>query len=159
MGILQDDLRGCGLPRALESVGDRWSLLIVRAAFAGVCHFEDFLEVLGIARNILSSRLTRLVEDGILVRTPNADDRRKIEYVLTDKGSDLLPALMALRDWSERHCLGRPSTPRLIDKRDGKPVLPVTLRAHDDRKVTWQQLEWKFPSGAVDDGKGDCDEA
>lgn len=159
MGKLHDDLRGCGLPLALDSVGDRWSLLIVRAAFGGVCHFEEFLDVLGIARNILSNRLARLVDDGIMVRTPNARDRRKIEYVLTDKGADLLPALMALRNWSERHCLNRPSKPTLIDKRDGQPVLPITLRAHDDRKVTWQQVEWRFPDGEIEDGKDDCDES
>lgn len=156
MAKLQDDLRGCGLPRALDSIGDRWSLLIVRAAFSGVCHFEEFLAVLGIARNILSNRLARLVEDGILVRTPNAIDRRKIEYVLTDKGTDLLPALMALRNWSEKHCLDRPSHPKLVDKRDGKPVLPITLRAHDDRTITWQHVEWQFSDGRLVDGKGDC---
>ncbi|MCX7284108.1 MAG: helix-turn-helix domain-containing protein, partial [Novosphingobium sp.] len=92
----------CGLPLALEAMGERWSFMILRAAFNGVRHFEDFLEALGIARNILSNRLSRLVEAGILKREHCADDRRRIEYRLTPKGADLLPAMLALRQWGEK---------------------------------------------------------
>ncbi len=94
-------LEGCGLPLALEAMGERWSFMILRAAFNGVRHFEDFLDQLGIARNILSNRLGRLVEAGILKREHCADDRRRIEYCLTAKGNDLLPAMLALRQWGE----------------------------------------------------------
>ena len=99
MGELREPLRElteCGLPQALEVMGERWSFMILRASFNGVHHFEEFLSELGIARNILSSRLAKLVEHGILERLPVAGDRRKIEYRLTDKGMDLLPAMLAL---------------------------------------------------------------
>ena len=88
---------------ALEVMGERWSFMILRASFNGLHHFEEFLSELGIARNILSNRLGRLVEHGILGRQPMAEDRRKIEYRLTDKGScrrrDAFSALKTLR-WS-----------------------------------------------------------
>src|ERR1043166_3222060 len=109
MGKLREPLAEigqCGLPVALEAMGERWSFMILRAAFNGVRHFEEFLEALGIARNILSNRLTKLVEAGILGREPNPEDRRRIEYRLTDKGIELLPAMLALRQWGERWELG-----------------------------------------------------
>ena len=83
-------------------MGERWSFLILRAAFNGLQHFEEFQSELGIARNILANRLARLVEHGILERTALAEDRRKIEYKLTDKGMALLPTMIALRQWGER---------------------------------------------------------
>src|SRR3546814_47108 len=81
----------CSLPAALEAMGERWSFLILRAAFNELHHFEEFQSELGIARNILANRLSRLVEHGILMRTAMPEDRRKIEYRLTDKGAALLP--------------------------------------------------------------------
>ena len=105
MGHLKEDLRelavNCALPAALEAMGERWSFLILRAAFNGLAHFEEFQATLGIARNILSNRLGRLVENGILAREPDAADRRKVAYRLTEKGRDLLPALIALRQWGD----------------------------------------------------------
>lgn len=133
----------CGLPLALEAMGERWSFMILRAAFNGVRHFEDFLEVLGIARNILSNRLSRLVEAGILKREHCADDRRRIEYRLTPKGHDLLPAMLALRQWGEKWALGVPANPVLCDARDGQPIAPITIRAHDDRVLSPGDLVWR----------------
>ena len=76
---------------------ERWSFLLLRAAFNGISHFEHFLAALGIARNILANRLVRLTEHGILERVPCTDDRRRVEYRLTTKGEELLPVLVALR--------------------------------------------------------------
>ena len=90
------ELSACGLPAALEVMGERWSFMILRASFNGVHHFEEFLSELGIARNILSNRLSRLVEHGILDRVQDEQDRRRVEYALTEKGFDLLPAMVAL---------------------------------------------------------------
>ena len=132
----------CGLPLALEAMGERWSFMILRAALNNVQHFEDFLSATGIARNILSNRLVRLVENGILMREPMADDRRKVVYRLTDKGMDLLPAMLALRQWGEKYGLGVPSNPVLTDKRDGLPIQPITVRAHDDRVLAKEDLQW-----------------
>jgi DNA-binding HxlR family transcriptional regulator len=92
----------CALLRAVEAMGERWSFRILRAAFNGIQHFEDFMQDLGIARNILANRLTRLVDHGIMVREIVAEDRRKVRYQLTDKGADLLPVIIALREWGER---------------------------------------------------------
>lgn len=130
----------CSLPRALEAVGERWSFLILRAAFNGLMHFEEIQSSLGIARNILANRLGRLVDAGILERQPCADDRRKIEYRLTDKGLALLPTMIALRQWGERWETGCPSNPVLVDKRDLMPVADVQVHAHDGRPLQWDDL-------------------
>jgi DNA-binding HxlR family transcriptional regulator len=142
-GKLLDELQECGLPSALEVMGDRWSFMILRAAFNGVHNFEEFLASLGIARNVLSSRLLRLVEHGIMRREQMADDRRKVEYRLTEKGIALLPAMLALRQWGEQYGLGIASNPVLTDKRDGQPIEPIAIHAHDGRRLTWHDLQWR----------------
>lgn len=143
MGKLREPLDAeCGLPLALEVMGERWSFLILRAAFNGIGHFEEFLGVLGIARNILANRLANLVEHGIMARTPQADDRRRVAYTLTAKGLDLLPAMLALRQWGEKYGLGVPSNPVLVDSRDCQPISPINIRAHDGRPIAYTDLQW-----------------
>ena len=147
MGITGHDIREdlseqCGLPMALSEIGEKWTLMILRAAFNGVRHFEEFLSEMGIARNILASRLVRLTDNGILQRTPCPDDRRRVEYSLTEKGRDLLPAMVAIRQWGEKWQLGVPSNPVLVDARDLKPVQPMSIRAHDDRVLHIEDLCW-----------------
>src|SRR6201996_446351 len=139
------DLVECSLPAALEAMGERWSFMILRAAFNGLQHFEEFQSELGIARNILANRLARLVEHGILTREALAEDRRKIEYRLTDKGAALLPTMVALRQWGERWETGCPATPILVDARDGLPIGPVEVRAHDGRPLAKKDLHWALP--------------
>ena len=146
MSKLREDLKAaadCGLPAALEVMGERWSFLILRAAFNGLVHFEEFSSQLGIARNILSNRLARLVDHGVLARIPCQDDRRKVEYRMTEKGSDLLPAMLALRQWGEKYTMNVPSNPELVDARDGQPIAPIGIRAHDGRAIGWHDLCWK----------------
>lgn len=138
-----NDVQNCGLPAALEVMGERWSFMILRAAFNGLYHFEEYLGALGIARNILSNRLARLVEHGIMKREPLPDDRRKIEYRLTEKGLDLLPAMLALRQWGEKYGCGVPSNPVLCDARDGMPIAPIQIHAHDGRLLGPRELEWR----------------
>jgi DNA-binding HxlR family transcriptional regulator len=144
MGLREplQDIAECGLPTALEAMGERWSFMILRAAFNRVRHFEEFLSEIGIARNILANRLSRLTESGILHRTPCPDDRRKVEYRLTEKGLDLLPSMIALRQWGEKWGTGIPSNPVLVDDRDHQPILPVTIRSHDDRVLDCNSLSW-----------------
>lgn len=137
MGEIREPLReliDCGLPRALEVMGERWAFMILRASFNGLHHFEEFLSELGIARNILSNRLAKLVEHGILKREPCADDRRKIEYRLTPKGFDLLPAMIALRQWGQKYA-HEPvlEDPVLVDELDRLPIGPVSMLSHDGR--------------------------
>ncbi len=136
MGDIREPLRElteCGLPQALEVMGERWSFMILRASFNGLHHFEEFLSELGIARNILSNRLAKLVEHGILKRDPCPDDRRKIEYRLTDKGFDLLPAMIALRQWGQKYGCEVIENPVLVDERDRLPIGPTSILAHDGR--------------------------
>lgn len=135
-------LRQCSIAAALESVGERWSFLILRGAFNGLHHFEEFQSTLGIARNILSNRLGRLVERGILAREPDPVDRRRVAYRLTEKGTDLLPVLIALRQWGERWLSELPSNPVLVDARERRPIQPVAVRAQDGRPLSLAELEW-----------------
>jgi len=96
--------RSCPIGRAGDLLGDRWTLLILRDATAGITRFDAFRESLGIAENILSARLARLTEAGVLVKVPYHDGRRtRQEYRLTEAGADLLPLLRALADWGTRH--------------------------------------------------------
>lgn len=145
MGKLREKLDECSLPAALEAVGERWSFLILRAAFNGLQHFEEFQSALGIARNILSDRLARLVRHGIMEREALPEDRRKIEYRLTDKGFALLPTMVALRQWGERWETGVPAFPVLVDCVDMRPIQPVSVLSHDGRVLGKADLIWALP--------------
>ncbi|HUN97589.1 MAG TPA: helix-turn-helix domain-containing protein, partial [Bradyrhizobium sp.] len=91
----------CPVARALDVIGDWWSLLIVRDAFDGIRRFGDFQKNLGVSKGILASRLRDLVELGILATAPVSDDSAYQEYVLTEKGDDLFPVVVGLRQWGE----------------------------------------------------------
>ena len=139
MGDLREPLKElteCGLPQALEVMGERWSFMILRASFNGLHHFEEFLNELGIARNILSNRLAKLVEHEILNREPCPDDKRRIEYRLTEKGFDLLPAMLALRQWGQKYGVEFEENPILVDEDDRLPIGPVSILSHDGRILT-----------------------
>jgi len=141
--LLRKDVIQCSLPAALEVVGERWSFLILRGTFNGLSHFEQFQAELGIARNILANRLSKLVQHGILARRDCADDRRKVIYALTPKGEALMPTLIALRQWGERWECNSPCNSVLVDKRDGKPVREIQLTAADGRPLELCDLHWK----------------
>jgi DNA-binding HxlR family transcriptional regulator len=132
----------CGISAALEVVGERWSFLILRGAFNGLHHFEEYQSTLGIARNILSNRLARLVEHGILKRDPDPADRRKVAYRLTEKGRELLPVLLSLRQWGERWVSGAPSNPVLVDRYTRRPIAPMAVRSADGRPLSLGEMEW-----------------
>ncbi|WP_380785004.1 winged helix-turn-helix transcriptional regulator [Sphingomonas sp. R86521] len=140
----------CSLPAALAAMGERWSFLILRGSFYGLRHFEEFQSQLGIARNILANRLARLVEHGILARHSIPEDRRKIAYRLTEKGDALLPTMIALRQWGERWETGVQAHPILIDARDRRPLLPVSVQAQDGRVLAKRDLIWARP-GELDE--------
>jgi DNA-binding HxlR family transcriptional regulator len=132
----------CGISATLEVVGERWSFLILRGAFNGLRHFEEFQSTLGIARNILSNRLGRLVEHEILRRQADSSDRRKIVYRLSEKGRALLPVLVAMRQWGERWVSGMPSNPVLVDRLNRLPVEQIAVRAADGRPLGLGELDW-----------------
>jgi DNA-binding HxlR family transcriptional regulator len=98
----------CSVAQCLEVVGEWWSLLIIRDAFLGVTRFDDFQARLGISRNILNHRLTRLVEGGVLKRVPYCEHPPRSEYRLTAKGRDLWHVVTAMRQWGDRWALDGP---------------------------------------------------
>ncbi len=93
----------CSVAQCLEVVGEWWSMLVVRDAFLGVTRFDDFQRRLGISRNILQQRLTKLVAAGVLERAPYSDRPVRYDYRLTDKGRDLWPVLTTMRQWGDRY--------------------------------------------------------
>ncbi len=129
--LQQDD---CPVARAVDLVGDRWSMLIVRDALDGIRRFGDFQRNLGVARNILSDRLSALVADGLLTIQPASDGSAYQEYVLTPKGESLFPAIVALRQWGERHLFAPGEAHSvLIEKDSGKRVPAIQPHGHDGR--------------------------
>jgi DNA-binding HxlR family transcriptional regulator len=136
------DHRNCPLEAALDVVADRWSFLILRSAFHGISHFEDFQARLGIARNILAQRLVRLTADGILSREAMAHDRRMVAYRLTEKGAAILPALIALRQWGETWQLNAATRPLLVEEGSRQPIRPMAIISHDGRELSPHDLGW-----------------
>jgi DNA-binding HxlR family transcriptional regulator len=112
------DSQVCSIARALEVLGDRWTLLVLRDAFTRVRRFEDFQRNLGVARNVLTDRLNRLVEEGILKRVPYQERPARFEYRLTDKGLDLWPVIMTLLQWGDRYYLDERGAPMVVRHRD-----------------------------------------
>ena len=113
--MLQRDYPGqvCSIARSLEVIGERWTLLILRDAVLGVERFEEFQESLGIASNVLTSRLKLLCDEGVLERLRDAHRPGRPKYVLTDKGRELGPALIVLMKWGDRHYATQGGPPRL----------------------------------------------
>ena len=131
----------CPLPPAVELIGEKWAFLILRGALNGLQHFEEFQSALGIARNILSDRLGKLVSGGILLRSQDGSDKRKFIYALTPKGEALLPVVVALRQWAEEWGAG-PAEIMLADLRDGKPIRKICLQSWDGREMGLGDLTW-----------------
>ena len=103
----------CSIARALEVVGERWTMLIVRDAVLGKTRFEEFQESLGIASNVLTNRLKLLCDEGVLERVPDPERPGRPRYVLADKGRELGPALIVLMQWGDRHYPTPNGPPRL----------------------------------------------
>ncbi|WP_017906605.1 winged helix-turn-helix transcriptional regulator [Pseudomonas asplenii] len=124
----------CPVARSVGAIGDGWSLLIIRDAFDGIRRFGEFQRNLGLARNILATRLKSLVEHGVLTTVPASDGSAYQEYMLTEKGRGLFNLIIGLRQWGEAHCYG-PQEPRsvLVDREQGLPLRPLELRAEDGR--------------------------
>lgn len=139
----------CGIAQALEAFGDGWSLLIIRDAFFGIRRFSDFQRNLAIARNILTDRLQRLVDHGILLRIDVGASGQRFEYELTDKGEALLPVLTALREWSDAWVFGRGNEPVIVvERRSGYRVPKLALLGADGRKLRRKDLRSSMGPGA-----------
>ena len=117
-------LERCGLAAAIDVVGDRWTLLIIRSALYGVTRFDDLQTALGAPRTVLSHRLRKLVDDGVLRRRAYKAEgqRTRHQYVLTQKGVDLALPLMALMQWGQKHVLAEANGGGIVSRRTGKPL-------------------------------------
>ncbi|MBO9543354.1 helix-turn-helix domain-containing protein [Caulobacter sp.] len=104
----------CSVAATLEVVGDPWTLLILRDAFAGVKRFEQWQERLGVARNVLAARLKTLVGHGVMETRRYSERPPRHEYWLTDKGKALSPVLLTMSEWGDRHVYGRDNSPVLF---------------------------------------------
>lgn len=140
---MSEDLnRTCPVARALDRIGDRWSLLIVRDAFDGVRRFSDFQRGLGMSRSMLSQRLQALQDANVLTQQAAADGSRYHDYVLTPQGQALFPLVVALRQWGEGY-LFDPAEPRshLQVIADGRALAPLLPRDADGRPVAAAETE------------------
>ena len=126
----------CPVARTLQTIGDRWSLLIIRDAFDGIRRFSEFQKSLGVAKNILASRLKALVEVGVFDVQPASDGSAYKEYVLTEKGREIFPVVVSMRQWGERF-LFKPQETRsvLIDNESGQPLMPIDVRSSSGQKL------------------------
>lgn len=117
----------CSIAQSLEIIGEWWTLLILRDSFLGVRRFDDFVDRLGISRNVLTTRLDTLVEAGLLERRPYDDARGRYDYLLTDKGRALWPVMTAIRQWGDEWILGAGNEPILLEHRDRGHVTTVRM--------------------------------
>ncbi len=130
----------CPVARTLDLVGDRWSLLIVRDAMDHARSFTDFQQRTGVARNILTDRLRRLVEHGILERETAISGRRQV-YVLTEAGRDLFTIIVAMRQWGERHAFADDEAHSTLVDESGSPLGRLRPTNANGRRVDVDSTE------------------
>ncbi|MBD3640894.1 MAG: helix-turn-helix transcriptional regulator [Marinobacter sp.] len=141
----------CSVARALNEVGDWWSLLIVLQAMYGTRRFVDFQQELGIAKNILCDRLARLVENGVLRKVDVGEHGSRFEYRLTEKGRDLFPVVIALRQWGDKWNPAPDQSPLdLRDRATGRPIQEVEVRDADGQPLSIRDVfvpDEQLPAG------------
>jgi DNA-binding HxlR family transcriptional regulator len=117
--MLGNDYKGqnCSIARTLELVGERWTMLVLRDVFLGVRRFEALQRDLGVARNVLSARLERLVDEGVLEKTPYQEHPVRYDYRLTGKGKDLWPLMVEMQQWGDRHAAPAGGPPVVVRHR------------------------------------------
>ncbi|AWI52693.1 transcriptional regulator [Aquabacterium olei] len=142
----------CSIARALDLIGEWWTLLIVREAFLGCQRFGEFESRLGIAPNVLSQRLNRLVEGGVLQVAATSQSGKALAYRLTDKGRDLHPVIVALAQWGDRHAAAPDGPPiQLVERDTGVPIAPMAARsAKTDRPLRPRDVAVVAGPGATD---------
>lgn len=132
----------CPVARALDVIGDWWSLLIIRDALEGVRRFSAFQSSLGIAKGMLAARLRALIERGIMTQAPASDGSAYRDYVLTPKGQALHLVIAALRQWGEEELYeANEARSVLVDTRDAVPVAPLMLHSADGRTLDWSDTQ------------------
>lgn len=138
------DHRVCSVARSLEVLGDRWIFLILREAFFGVRYYDQFQANLGIATNMLSNRLKRLVESGILKKNKDLTDSRRITYRLTKKGRDLYPITLALMQWGDRWLSDDNGPPLVLQHQTcGRQMKPVMCCSHCGEAINVNEMTYE----------------
>src|SRR6266542_1639614 len=142
------DGQNCSIARALEVVGDRWTLLIIRDVIHGLRRFDEFLDSLGIASNVLTERLNRLVDEGVLERVPYSERPERFEYQLTNKGRELGVPLLALMQWGDRHLSDKP--PRIARPNSTAKYTLVAQITEGNRTLNGQTCAplWTSPTSS-----------
>ena len=148
------DMR-CSVARALEDVGSWWSLLIIREAMLGRRRFREFETALGISKNTLSRRLSMLVESGVLEKAPAEDGSAHPEYLLTAKGSELAPVMIALAQWGDKWATHEDGPPyAFVDKQTGREIAAIWPRREDGAQIPLRDITVKpLTSDAGPDGE------
>lgn len=150
LSALDWSVDNCTLGRAMAILGERWTVVVLREIFLGVRRFADIQEHAGVPRQVLTNRLARLVEQGVLRRVPYQSEgaRTRHEYRLTDMGLELQPVLIAITRWGDRHLADPDGSPREFAHRDcGEPV-HVELRCAQDHRVGDREVTSRPGPGA-----------
>ena len=148
MGKIPERRDGCSIQGTLDVIGDRWTLLILRDIFRGVRRFSQLEDNLGIAKNLLASRLSKLVASDIVTKIPYQDKPIRHEYFLTQKGRDLSPSLVALMRWGDRWCNdGTPPT-LLVHSECGTPLNQITQCPTCDESLDPDEIRSRPGPGA-----------
>ena len=129
-------IQECPVGRAVETVGEWWSILILRDAFQGSTRFDEFERNLGIAPNILSRRLAHLTETGMFVRRRYSERPPRYEYVLTEKARDFFPVIATLLAWGNKHLAPKGESILLANRSDRRPLDPIVVDAADMHPIT-----------------------
>ncbi len=144
----------CSIARTLELVGEWWTPLILRDLFVGLSSFDEIQKNLGIASNILSARLAKLRDEGLVVREPDPDDARRWRYRLSDKGRDLYPVLLALMAWGDKWLAAPGRQPLLmVHERCGQVTAAVPCCSVCREPLTLDGLRF-FPGPGAEPGPG-----
>ena len=141
----------CPVARSLERVGEWWSILILRDAFYGLTRFDEFQKSLGVATNMLTRRLNALVEAGLLERRRYSEHPPRDEYVLTERGRDFHPVLLALLAWGNRHFAVEGASVQLVNRRTGAKVEPVVVDRATGEEIAGPDFA-VVPGPAADEG-------
>ena len=139
----------CPIARSLERVGEWWSMMILRDAFHGLTRFDQFQRSLDIAPNMLTRRLAALVEAGLLERRRYSTRPPRDEYVLTSRGRDFRPVLIALTAWGNRHFAAEGIASQVVDAATGEPAEPVMVDARTGRRL--DEPDFIFDEGPAAD--------
>jgi DNA-binding HxlR family transcriptional regulator len=127
----------CSIERTLDIVGEKWTFLVLREAFSGVRRFADMQATTGAPRQVLSARLARLVDEGLLRKEPYREpgQRQRDEYRLTEKGRDLYPILVALMHWGDKHMADEDGPPVVLTHRGCGAPIGLQFRCAEGHEV------------------------